>query len=176
MRDAGPGLVAAGPSSDATPIDDLLLLVGRLNYAWTNTESLLIHLIAGLARTDKDSAVIVFLTLNTGRARIDLVERLAKLDRTDAAEKAGVLDITARLTKLSGLRNRFSHSMYAFDQETGTTRTIMMRIADRKDAIRVGRSDVVDVDAIHDVEAAIRGLAALNHDIWTHIGRFAYPT
>jgi hypothetical protein len=55
--------------------DDFLLKMGRLNYAWTNTESLLIHFIAGLAGCDKETAVIIFLTLNTSRARLDLVER-----------------------------------------------------------------------------------------------------
>jgi hypothetical protein len=52
--------------------DDLLLLVGRLTYSWAKTESLLIHLIAGLARVDKETAVVIFLTLNTTRARVDL--------------------------------------------------------------------------------------------------------
>ena len=58
--------------------DDFLLLIGRLNYTWTNTESLLIHLIAGLSALDKEIATVIFLTLNTTRARIDLVERLSK--------------------------------------------------------------------------------------------------
>jgi hypothetical protein len=68
--------------ADSSPVlQNILLLVGQLNYAWTNTESLLIHLIAGLARVDKEAAIIIFLTLNTTRARLDLVERLAKMDR-----------------------------------------------------------------------------------------------
>ena len=50
---------------------EILLLIGQLNYTWTNTESLLIYLIAGLANVDKETAVIIFLTLNTTRARID---------------------------------------------------------------------------------------------------------
>lgn len=48
--------------------DDFLLQVGKLNYAWTNTESLLIHFIAGLVRTDIETATVIFLTLNTSRA------------------------------------------------------------------------------------------------------------
>ncbi len=31
--------------------DGALVRIGRLNYTWTNTESVLIHLIAGLAGT-----------------------------------------------------------------------------------------------------------------------------
>ena len=158
-----------------TPFDGLLLQVGRLNYVWTNTESLLIHLIAGLARTDKESAVIVFLTLNTTRARIDLVERLAKLERTPPPEKAASLALTGRVMKYAALRNRFTHSIYAFDPDTGTTRTIMMRIADRKDTIKVGRSDTIDPGAIREIETALEDLTILNRDFWAHIRRFGYP-
>ncbi|MBN2739670.1 MAG: hypothetical protein JXR35_02095, partial [Rhodobacteraceae bacterium] len=59
-----------GPSGAPPPeFDTFLMQIGRINYAWTNTESLLIHLIAGLAQTDKETAVILHLTLNTTRAR-----------------------------------------------------------------------------------------------------------
>lgn len=60
-------------------MSDVLLLVGRLNYVWTNTESLMIYLIVHLLKVDKEAAIVVFLTLNTTRARMDLIERLAKL-------------------------------------------------------------------------------------------------
>ena len=46
---------------------EILLLIGQLNYTWTNTESLLIYLIAGLAQVDKETAIVIFLTLNTRR-------------------------------------------------------------------------------------------------------------
>lgn len=155
--------------------DALLLLVGRLNYAWTNTESLLIHLIAGLARTDKDRAIIIFLTLNTTRARIDLVERLSKLPDTPKDQKDRVLDFTTKMMKFSALRNRFSHSIYAFDPESGDARTIMMRIADRKDGIKMGRSDIINDTAIANIEEAIASLGALNKTCWRMIKDFGYP-
>lgn len=60
-------------------MSDVLLLVGRLNYVWTNTESLMIYLIVHLMKVEKEAAIVVFLTLNTTRARMDLIERLAKL-------------------------------------------------------------------------------------------------
>ncbi|GLS31052.1 hypothetical protein SAMN04488498_1342 [Mesorhizobium albiziae] len=70
-----------------TRLQDVLLVVGQLNYTWTNTESLLIYLIAGLAKVDKETAIIIFLTLNTTRARIELVERLAKMKKTDLSTR-----------------------------------------------------------------------------------------
>ncbi len=161
------------PSRD---FDGVLLLVGRLNYAWTNTESLLIHLIAGLADTSKDVAVIIFLTLNTTRARTDLVERLAKMDGRPAEERETVLALTRRLLKLASLRNRYNHCIYAFDPDGGSPRTILMRIADRKDQIKVGEINTLDADALDRIESAIEELSDINRSIWTVIKARGYPT
>lgn len=156
-------------------LDRVLLLTGRLNYVWTNTESVLIHVMAGLLDTDKDRATIVFLTLNTTRARVDLVERLAKLDGRESAERDAILDCTRKLMQLSRLRNHYNHCIYSFDTEAGSARTILMRIADRKTDIRVGHSEALDDDEIRHIEAAIADLTALNHEIWAVIRRFGYP-
>ncbi len=155
--------------------EEVLLLIGRLTYSWTNTESLLIHLIAGLARVDKETALVVFLTLNTTRARVDLVERLAKLDRVPAKQRRRVLELTGDFMKLSALRNRYSHSIYAFDPQGGTARTILMRIADRKDTIKVGETTALDEDSRRDMEAALSNLSELNQKLWLLIRDAGYP-
>lgn len=164
------------PPDPGASFDDALLLIGRLNYTWTNTESLLVHVIAGLARTDKETAVILFLTLNTMRARVDLVERLAKLDRTPPAQRQRILAATRRLVQLSAPRNRYNHSIYAFDPESGHVRTILMRIADRRDAIRMGASLDLDAVALQEIRAVIQDLGALNRDIWALVHEFGFPS
>ncbi|GAB4533870.1 MAG: hypothetical protein Tsb0024_03400 [Ruegeria sp.] len=155
--------------------DRLILLVGRLNYMWTNTESLLIHLIAGLSDTSKDVAVIIFLTLNTTRARIDLVERLAKMDGRPNEVRDSILLHTRRLGRLSAIRNRFNHCIYSFDPDSGNPKTILMRIADRKTDIKLGREDTVDDQALADIEDVLAQLSAANRDIWSLISRLGYP-
>lgn len=155
--------------------DEALLLIGRLNYTWTNTESLLVHLIAGLSRTDKDTAVVLFLTLNTMRARVDLVERLAKLDRTPESESSRILAATRKLVQLSAARNRYNHSIYAFDPDTGNVRTILMRIADRKDEIRMGQTTDLDAAALAEIRSVIADLGALNREFWSIVRDFGYP-
>lgn len=155
--------------------DEILLLIGRLNYTWTNTESLLLHLIAGLSGTTKDVAVIIFLTLNTTRARVDLVERLAKMPHQSMAERDAVLALTKGLMKLSGARNRYNHCIYAFDPDGGPPKSILMRIADRKDDIKMGQTVDLDAAAIADIRQAINDLARINQEIWAHIAHFGYP-
>jgi hypothetical protein len=159
----------------ASEFDDFLLKMGRLNYAWTNTESLLIHFIAGLAGCDKETAVIIFLTLNTSRARLDLVERLAKMPRVEAGEREAVLAVTREMARLSALRNRYNHCIYAFDPENGSTRSILMRISDRKDDIRVGQTHDIDAEAIAEIDRSLAGLTELNARFWATARRHNYP-
>lgn len=161
--------------ADPTTFDGFLLLIGRLNYSWTNTESLLIHFIAGLSKCDKETAVVIFLTLNTSRARIDLVERLAKLERVAPAERDAILSLTQEMTRLSSLRNRYNHCIYAFDPENGSPRTILMRIADRKTGIKVGQSNEMDDAALTEITDSIDRLARLNGAFWRTAREFGYP-
>ncbi|WP_233488767.1 hypothetical protein [Rhodovulum sp. 12E13] len=160
---------------EADPFSRLLTRVGRLNYTWTNTESLLIHLIAGLARTDTETALVIFLTLNTTRARVDLVERLSKLERTPPDVRREVLRATKGLMRHSPLRNRYNHCIYAFDRQAGTAQTILMRIADRKDRLKIGETAQIDETALTDVDAAVEALNAVNREIWDIVIRHDFP-
>ncbi len=160
---------------EAPSFDDFLLKIGKLNYSWTNTESLLIHFIAGLAGCDKEAATIIFLTLNTSRARMDLVERLAKLPRVPEKEREEVLALTRAMSQLSGLRNRYNHCIYAFDKESGSTRSIMMRIADRKKDIKVGASQKIDAAALSEIDASLASLSELNGRLWRVAREHGYP-
>ncbi|SHE96030.1 hypothetical protein SAMN05444273_103271 [Litoreibacter ascidiaceicola] len=155
--------------------DAFLLLIGKLNYSWTNTESLLIHLIAGLSGMDKEIATVVFLTLNTTRARIDMVERLSKLERIKPEERSRILELTGRIQRQSALRNRYNHCIYAFDSDGENPRSILMRIADRKDKLMMGQVNALDAAAAEDVEAAIAELKSINRDVWQAVRDYNYP-
>jgi hypothetical protein len=154
---------------------EVLLLVGQLNYTWTNTESLLIYLIAGLARTDRETAIIIFLTLNTTKARIELVERLAKMATTAPSLRASVLAITDQLSRQSRLRNKYSHCIYSFD-ETGTrASTQLMRLVESKDSVRYGKVEALDGAEIERITACINGMQDTNKQIWAIIEANDFP-
>lgn len=157
-------------------LDGLLLRIGRLNYVWTNTESLLIHVIAGLGGGSKEVAVVIFLTLNSTKARLELVERLAKLPSTPADQRKDVLALTRRFQDEAPLRNKYNHCIYSFDMAQGKIATILMRIADRRDELRIGRSDPADEIELATIDSAIRRIQALNLDLWATIGRHRFPT
>jgi hypothetical protein len=159
-----------------TRFQDVLLRVGQLNYTWTNTESLLIYLIAGLAKTDKETAIIIFLTLNTTRARIELVERLAKMASTPASCRKAVLAVTEQLSLQAKLRNKYSHCIYSFD-ETGThASTQLMRIVDSKDKVRYGKTEELGENQMQQIGDSISAIGKINRDIWQIVEANAYPT
>jgi len=164
-----------GADDSTEALNDILLRVGQMNYTWTNTESLFIHVIAGLAEVEKDVAVVIFLTLNTTSARLDLVDRLAKMERTSSEQRDKILELTSRFRKESTLRNRYNHCIYSFDPEGGPPNTIMMRIADRKDKILVGKQEKADDREIANIDASVARLRQLNLDIWQTIATFGYP-
>ena len=163
-----------GPPSNPS-LQDVLLLVGRLNYTWTNTESLLIYLIAGLADVDKETGAIIFLTLNTPRARIDLVERLAKMSKTPQECRAEVLNVTRKLTLQAGLRNKFNHCIYSFDPESGRGATQLMRIFDSKDEIKYGKMENLGEGEITKIRKSISTLIDINKSIWAITRKYSFP-
>lgn len=169
---------ASKPLPSVPPeFDRLLTRVGYINYAWTNTESLLIHLLAGLVPTDKETATIMHLSLNTTKARIDLIERLTKREHA-ALPRAALERIRAlmkAMRRLSAIRNQLNHALYAFDPRAGTMRSIQMRIADRKTALRVGAEKPLTAASVGELDEVLADLRKVNTDIWALISTYGFP-
>jgi len=163
------------PQTGPAALNGILLLVGQMNYAWTNTESLLIHLIAGLADVDKEVATVIFLTLNTTRARLDLVERLSKLERADEACRRDVLAVTRKFSRVSKIRNKYNHCIYSFDPASEGTSTIQMRIFDDKTSIRFGKNEKIGQNELQKVRTTIDDIETMNLEIWGVIQRHGFP-
>ncbi len=156
-------------------LQDILLLVGQLNYTWTNTESLLIHMIAGLAGADKETAIVIFLTLNTTRARIDLVERLCKMAKTPADCRSDILETTRRLSEEAKLRNKYNHCIYSFDPESGRGLTQLMRIFDGRDEVKYGKIEALDDQETARIRESIATLIDINRRFWEITEKYHFP-
>jgi len=150
-------------------MSDVLLSVGRLNYVWTNTESLLIYIIAHLLNVEKEAAIVVFLTLNTTRARIDLVERLAKLPSTPATDRKAVLSAMSRLKKESKMRNKYNHCIYSFDEKGEISSTQLMRLVEDDKEIRYGKVEQMDDREMELLEKSIAEIVNISKALWAFI-------
>ena len=149
--------------------EELLLLIGKLNYAWTNTESLLIYLMAFLMRSDKEVAIVTFLTLNTSRARLEFIERLLRLESTDPEIRARLTPIVARMKMGAKVRNKYNHCIYSFDEHGDIEATQLMRIADYGDTLKYGKIEVLDDTEIGRIDEAISEIIMMNRSIFEFI-------
>ena len=91
-------------------------LVGRVISASGSVETMLIQLLERMTGMNRDHANIIFYTVNSARARSQLIERLAKASLTGTVQFA-VLDQMKRLQVLARTRNLIAHSEYGQDQD-----------------------------------------------------------
>ncbi len=159
----------AGASARAR--GDVFALIGQLVYSWSNNESLFSSLIMLLLGCDRASALIVFGTLNTTRARVDLVQRLARVKITDRALQGELKRLIARFESGTRLRNDLLHAMFTVDETGAITQTHAMRLEERAKGLRFGSPKPMDADRIEAIRAEIQGMNELNRDIWRFLPR-----
>lgn len=150
----------------------ILALIGNVVFAWSNNESMFIYVLMLLMETDDVSAAIVFATLNTTRARLDLVHRLAMVKIEDP-ETARVLDdLVERFNAATRLRNEFNHSMYTLDDKGEITHTSSTRVHEsRRGGLQLGMSRAMNDERVREIVAAIEDMRSLNRDLWAFLPR-----
>jgi hypothetical protein len=160
---------AARDSADRRTL--ILSLIGTLVFSWSNNESMFIYVLMLLLDTDEVSAAIVFATLNTTRARLDLVQRLAKAKVTDR-DLARQLDaIIRRFNDCTRVRNEFNHCLYSLNDRGEITHTHSMRITESKGRMQLGSVRALDDRRIDEMKGAVEELKVLNRDIWDFLPR-----
>lgn len=145
---------------------ELFGLIGNLVYTWSNNESLLVYLIMLLLQTDRPSALIVFGTLNTTRARVDLVQRLARVKVQDRDLMRRLKGLMARFDGGTRLRNEYLHAMFSVDGAGRITHTHSMRIEERGQTLRFGTQRAMDAERLEALRGEIRSMNALNREFW----------
>jgi uncharacterized tellurite resistance protein B-like protein len=136
-------------------------------FGWSNNESLFIYVLMILLNTDQASAAVVFATLNTTRARLDLIQRLAKMHITNTAIEGRLNNLIQRFNDLTRIRNEFNHCMYDVDTSGAITHTHAIKIVEKRKGFTFGETRPVDDARIKEIVKANDGLRRLNRDIWT---------
>ncbi len=108
--------------------------LGDLNFAWSNNESLLIYFIMLLLRTDEASAAIVFATLNTTRARLDLIERLARVQVRDRSMLKRIRSAVEEFNAITRIRNEINHCIFIVGEDGRITDTQSTRLQETRGA------------------------------------------
>lgn len=144
----------------------ILALIGNISFSWSNNESMFIYVLMLLLSTDQTSAAIIFSTLNTTRARIDLVQRLAAVNITDRELASRLKDLVERFNACTKARNEFNHCMYALNASGEITHTHSMKISETRKGIQFGAVRPVDDDRLREMQGIISELKTLNRDLW----------
>ncbi len=144
---------------------NLMALIGQLVFSSSNNESLLIYVLMILLQTDEASAAIVFSTLNTTRARLDLVTRLARI-KIDDREVRSVLDqLIKDFNETNQVRNEFLHAMYTVDGNGAITHTQTMRLVVKGGKISFGQQHAIDQKRLDGILKTCGDLRNLNRRI-----------
>jgi hypothetical protein len=163
--------IAASAPSSADRRTLILALIGNLVSSWSNNESLFIYVLMILMRTDQASAALIFATLNTTRARLDLILRLAKIVIRDKELEANLTKIIDRFNDTTQVRNEFNHCMYIVDTGGQITHTQSMRISQNKNSLQFGERKPMDDARLRSMIKATKDMTRINRDIWDLLPR-----
>ncbi|WP_422002518.1 hypothetical protein [Reyranella sp.] len=150
---------------------NLFALIGQLVVGWSNNESLLIYVLMLLLETEERSAAVVFSTLNTTRARLDLVRRLMLLKVRDPGVRNAMDSIVRRLADAGRARNEFLHAMFSVDESGQITHTQAMRLSETKGRFSFGDREPLDANRLSGLRRTLDELRALNRDLWAVLPR-----
>ncbi|WP_442895392.1 hypothetical protein [Bradyrhizobium sp. AZCC 1678] len=163
-------LAAAAPAS-ADRRTFVLALMGNLICSWSNNESLFIYVLMILLRTDEASAAVVFATLNTTRARLDLIQRLAKIRVSDKVLSKNLTALIERFSESTKVRNELNHCMFIFDSSGAITHTQSMRLMETRSSLRFGEIKALDEGRLQEMLRTTHEMTKINREIWDLLPR-----
>ena len=163
--------IAASAPSTADRRTQILALIGNLVSSWSNNESLFIYVLMILLRTTQESAALTFATLNTTRARLDLIQRLAKITITDKNLDKTLSKIIERFNESTAVRNEFNHCMYVVDASGQITHTQSMRIVQTRQSLQFGEMKPMDDARLKSMVKSTKDMTRINRDIWDFLPR-----
>src|SRR5215470_4193766 len=163
--------IAASAPSTADRRTQILALIGNLVSSWSNNESLFIYVLMILMRTTQESAALTFATLNTTRARLDLIQRLARITITDKNLEKSLSKIIERFNESTVVRNEFNHCMYIVDASGQITDTQSMRIVQTRQSLQFGEMKPMDDARLKSMVKSTKDMTRINRDIWDFLPR-----
>ncbi|WP_347335927.1 hypothetical protein [Bradyrhizobium murdochi] len=163
-------LAAAAPAS-ADRRTFVLALMGNLICSWSNNEGLFIYVLMILLRTDEASAAVVFATLNTTRARLDLIQQLVKIRVTDKALARSLTALVERFSESTKVRNELK-SLHAHLRLFGRHHPYPIdAIGGNKVRPQIRRDKALDESRLQEMLRTTNEMTKINRDIWDFLPR-----
>jgi len=155
---------------------EILALIGNLMFSWSNNESVFIYFLMVLLDTDFTSAAITFLSLNTTRARLDLIRRLAKTKIGDEEVVDRLENLISRFQRCTRTRNDLNHCIYQMNDHGEITHTTVLRISESKGDFKIATVRALNKRRINEITGVIRRLTKLNRELWEFLAELKKQT
>ena len=162
-----------GADAAADQRAQIMMAVGNLVFSWSNNESVFIYVLMELLDADFASAATTFISLNTTRARLDLIRRLAKLKISDRAVLRRLERLIERFNDCTKVRNEFNHCIYKVNENGEITHTTTLRVTENKDGVKIAETKPIDIPRIEEIGRTVRKLSTLNRDLWRYLPELA---
>ena len=152
---------------DSLDLDDQLAYgVGTLVANWSVIETLfygLLEVLAGRAKTD--TARVIWLSLRTTEARLNLILQLAKVQTIAPVTAKDVESMCNRFTGISKVRNWFCHAVYRADASGKLQFLENTRLGHADDPLSVERKPL-NKATLNEISHTIGEASQLNRDLW----------
>lgn len=158
--------IEANASSSAAHRTEVLTLIGTLSFSWSNNESMFIYVLMILLEISQTEAMIIFGTLNTTRARLDLVQRLAKIKLNNKSIFERLQKAIKKFNICTRIRNDFNHALYTVDENGDITQTHSMKISETPTGLKLGVTRAMDSKRETEMCKTIQELKDLNRELW----------
>jgi hypothetical protein len=159
----------ANAADSARQRTQIMALIGNLVFSWSNNESVFIYVLMELLNTDFQSAAVTFISLNTTRARLDHIRRLAKISIKDDKLRRRLERLIERFNDCTKVRNEFNHCIYQVDDGGNITHTHSLRVTEKKGELQLGEIKAFDDRRYEEINRTIRKLTVLNRDLWSYL-------
>lgn len=80
-----------------------------------------------------------------------------------------MLALTARMKKLSKVRNKYNHCIYAFDEKGEISSTQLMRLVEDGTSVKYGMVEPIDEREMARLEQSIRDIGEISRAFWAFI-------
>lgn len=138
--------------SDDDP--DLLVRLGQVLESWSWLEGYLRQSLSVLMDDNRDAAHAVYYSLHSLKARLDIIEAVAKYVVPDCDEKSGFLALITRTRRLSKFRNDLVHG----EVHLGDKKPFQLIVGNSRNPDRFNVSDL-SVSEIREHIASVDRLA-----------------
>lgn len=144
--------------------------VGTLIATWANTESLFCGLFQHAADLSRDNAAIIFFSLSSNYARMDMLRALVEANMT-GPDQTTAIELIQRMKGPTRTRNDLAHCEYDLDVQTLDYRGTYAFSREKKTTTH----RPLDNGRINEITHAVQTLNTLNGELLRFIPRLRKP-